>query len=88
MKKAILKLLGRYLGLNKLLSLVDGKKAYIGGAGLVLVGLGMLAGEVAIAAQDSAALLELLSRLPQHPGTVKILEGLGVLGLRHALDKK
>lgn len=88
MKKAILKLLGRYLGLNKLLAAVDGKKAYLAGAGLILSGLGSLAAEIAAATQDSAALLALLSNLPSHPGTALILQGLGLVGLRHAQDKK
>lgn len=89
MKDMILNMVAKYLGAGKALDFLDGKKAYIGGGGLILVGAGLIALDAvpALASKDMAKIVAFASTLATHPGTQKILEGVGILGLRHAVAK-
>ena len=89
MKDLILKLVAKASGVGKLLEGIAGKKTYIAGVGLILVGAGHLLGSVAsIDLTSLSAVLDLVKDLPSHPGTRELLEGFGLVGLRHAISTK
>ena len=73
-------------GAGKVLTWLNGKKSYLAGAGLVLAGAAGLLTEAA-AVTDAASALEFGKQLLTDPNWQKLLEGLGVLGLRHAVAK-
>ena len=89
MKDALINILAKMAGAGKFLSFVNGKKSYVAGGGLVLVGAGLVLVDLVpvLAAQDAAALLAFATALPSHVGVQKVLEGIGILGLRHAVAK-
>jgi hypothetical protein len=88
-KDVVMNIVAKYLGAETALNFLDGKKAYLGGGGLVLIGAGMIALDAvpALASKDMAKIVAFASTLATHPGTQKVLEGVGILGLRHAVAK-
>ena len=89
MKKGIIRLLAKYLGLEKALVWVNGRKSYVAGAGLILAGVAEVLAEAApvLGTQDPSAILAFLTVVASHPGVQKVLEGVAVMGLRHAVEK-
>jgi hypothetical protein len=89
MKDMILNFVLKTAGAGKLLNALDGKKAYVGGAGLMLGGAAMILVDLApvLAQKNAAALLAFATSLPAHPGFQRLMEGLAVTGLRHAVAK-
>lgn len=89
MKDKLINLVAKLAGAGKALDFLDGKKSYIGAGGLILAGAGMVLVDLVpvLAAKDTASLLAFLTGLAGHPGVSKVLEGVGLLGLRHAVAK-
>jgi hypothetical protein len=87
--KFLINLFAKISGAGKILGFLDGKKAYIGGGGLMLLGAGMVLVDLVpvLAAQDAGALFAFVQTIPSHPGVQKLLEGFGITGLRHAFSK-
>lgn len=71
-----------------LLQLIDGKKAYIAGAGLLLIALGQL---LTHAGHCITLHIDVQSCVEQFPALWdalrEALTGLGIIGVRHALAK-
>jgi len=89
MKKIIIGLLGKYLGINKALAWVDGNGTFIAGGGLALAGLAQILIDVVpvIATRDPAALVAFATAIAAHPGAHKLLEGLAIIRIRMAIAK-
>lgn len=92
----------RLFGLGKAIDALDGEtsKSYLGGAGLILAGLGSIAAGAAgvvgelVAAHGGPAYLALLKNLPHDAsaglvlgGYASIKAGIAAIGLRHAMAK-
>ena len=88
-KEFVIRLVMKQAGAEKVLGFLNGKKTYVAGGGLLLAGLSLILIDLApvIATQDPAALYTFVVGLPAHPGAAKFLEGLGLLGIKHALSK-
>ncbi len=77
----------KFTGLGKLWDIFNGKKAYIGSAGLILLGAAKLLSVVA-AVHSPAELFALLKTMSADTEAIKLIsEGLLGLGLRHAVGK-
>ena len=89
MKDKLVNFAARLMGVRKILETLDGNKSYVAGGGLVAMGLGLIAADLVplLADKDAARLIAFASGLPAHPGAQRLLEGLSVLGLRHAISK-
>ena len=89
MKEMLMNFAAKWFGVNKVIDAIDGKKSYLGGGGLVLVGAGMILLDAVpvVASKNATQIVMFVSGLAVHPGTHKVLEGLAVLGLRHAVAK-
>lgn len=89
MKNTLINLVAKLAGVGKALEFLDGKKSYIAGGGLILAGASMVLLDLVpvLAAKDAASILAFLTSAPSHPGVQKVLEGVGILGLRHAVAK-
>ena len=85
MKDLLLKLMLKVSGAGKILGSVNGYKTYIAGAGLICLGLGhLLTGIAATDLTSLPAILDLVKQLPDSPGMLELLNGLGLVGLRHS----
>lgn len=87
MKNLIVNLIAKLAGIKSLLDKTKGLVTYTAGAGLILCGAGLLLGDASslIASQDIPSILAFVKAIMSHAGTMKILEGLGLLGLRRAV---
>lgn len=97
MKNFIVNIFARLSGASKLL---EGKKAYLGGAGLILTGAAnVLLAVAAILAQaqgaDAAGLVDLFQNITANPQVANLLlgastfsAGLAAVGLRHKQERE
>ena len=83
----IVNLLARFTGVGAVLTKLNGAKSYISGAVLFLAGLIALLNEI-LAINDANGLLVLAKGFLSDPAIRQMAEGLGILGLRHAIAKK
>ena len=83
----IINLFAWFSGANKVVAWLDGRKSYLSAAALILSGAAGLLTEV-VALKDAAAIFEFAKKLPQDQALQLILNGLGILGLRHAIGKQ
>lgn len=74
-------------GAGKYLAWFNGKKAYLGAAGLVLSGTASLLGE-ASNLSTAAQLFAFAKGVLASDGFKHISEGLAIFGIRHAVTKK
>lgn len=82
----LVNLAGKAAGIGKVFDWLDGKKSYLAGAALILSGV---AGELTAISQihDAATALAFAKALIASADWQRILEGLSVMGLRHAVAK-
>jgi len=71
------------LGLPKI---IFKSKAYLAGAAAILSGASMILVD-AVKIDSLASAMAFAASLPEHPGTIVFLNGLGIVGLRHAVAK-
>lgn len=76
----------KWSGAGKAWELLDGKKTYLSGAASILSGASQWLQSI-VALDGWQGALELLKGAPDHPGTLAILLGWGLIGLGHKADK-
>lgn len=70
----------------EILKTIATSKTYLAGIGLILCGVGALLGE-ASKIQSLAEAGEFAGQIPNHPGSLMILNGLAVFGIGHKVEK-
>lgn len=84
--KWLINLLGKWTGAKAAWDKVNGYKSYLSGTALILTGIaGILNGLVGIG--DIASLVEFAKHLSSDPSWLALLNGLAIVGLRHAKEK-
>ena len=89
MKNIIINIIGKYLGINKVLEWVNGYGSHIAGGGIALMGLSQILIDLVpvLATKNPSTIVTFASSLAAHPGAHKFLEGIAVIRLRMAVAK-
>lgn len=83
----LIDLIAKFSGINAFLNAINGYKAYIGGAALLLAGGAQLLTEI-VALNGASSWLAFVQHLSADPAIANIGLGLTALGLRHAISKQ
>jgi len=99
-KSFIVNIIGKYTGVNAILSKVNGAKTYIGGIGKILTGSSaVLSGAACVLEKiggisSASEVMKLIKGISHDPCSVAVLAGIAVvssgltsIGIRHAISK-
>lgn len=85
--KTIINFLGKISGISKLWTALDGYKTKIGGTALFLSGLAGILSTIAGMTFDTASIIALVKSMSSDPSFIIMMNGLGILGIGHKIEK-